>query len=202
MTSDVVVPLAITVLTLAGGWLVTTRVSDHWDQIKRRREADQAAAQEFQRLYGEFYATWQSWNAIAKGDIHVGDKGEATRECLDRSARTEGELEALLAKIAAERELSDRDLAVLGAVRQGFKALRKAIRKEEPLPWWGSEVVEYTAFKQLAVYTSRLLTSYSASAPAPSNDEAIGSFRAITSNMNEKNWTKSAGELDSPDRTK
>src|SRR5262245_2452620 len=62
--STVVVPLAAVVLTLAGGWLVSTRVSDRWDQIKRRRESDVAAAEEFQRLYGEFFAVWKSWNAI------------------------------------------------------------------------------------------------------------------------------------------
>ena len=73
MITSIVVPLAAVALTLFGGWIVTTRVSDHWDQIKRRREMDLASAEEFQRLYGEFFAVWKTWNAVALHQIEVND---------------------------------------------------------------------------------------------------------------------------------
>ena len=36
--AEILIPLATAVVTLAAGWFVTTRVADHWDQIKKRRE--------------------------------------------------------------------------------------------------------------------------------------------------------------------
>jgi hypothetical protein len=195
MIATVVVPLVAVVLTLAGGWLITTRVSDHWDQVKRRRETDLAAAEEFQRLYGEIFAVWKIWNAIPERKIEIKDSAEARWDCLKRTADIEGRVEALLAKISAERELSPKDKAALGAVRQGFQSLRNAIEKDEPLPWWGSEVEPYAAFKDLAVYTSGLLSASSISKRNPSRDDAAKTFRQITSNKHEKSWVQTAQDL-------
>jgi hypothetical protein len=157
----VIVPLAAVVLTLAGGWLVSTPISDHWDQIKRRRESDQAVAEEFQRLYGEFFAVWKRWNSVALSEIALRDPEKVAWDCLESAARIEGNVEALLAKISAERCLTDRDIDALGAVRQGFQSLRSVIKQRKPLPWWGSEIEQYTAFKELALYTTKLLSTYS-----------------------------------------
>lgn len=74
---DVIIPLATVLLTLMGGWLVTTRVTDRWDQVKRRREMDLAAAQDFQRFYGEFFSIWKAWNTVARQNIAISDGGEA-----------------------------------------------------------------------------------------------------------------------------
>jgi hypothetical protein len=195
MISTVVVPLVAVVLTLAGGWLVSTRVSDHWDQIRRLRESDLAAVEEFQRLYGEFFAVWKTWDAFLNGELKLSDPAGAAWDCLRNSAEIEGRVEALLAKISAERELSDDDINVLGAVRQGFQSLRGAIKKEERLPWLGSEVEPYTAFKALAVYTARLLGTPSNSKNSPSNATATENFRGITSNRHENCWPQTAQQL-------
>jgi hypothetical protein len=198
MVTTVVVPLAVVILTLAGGWLVSTRVSDHWDQIKRRRESDQAAADEFQRLYGEFFAVWKSWNAIPMRDIELDEPGDAAWKCLRQAADIEGRVEALLAKISAERHLTGDDVDALGAVRQGFQSLRGVIKKGEPLPWWGSEIEQYAAFKELAIYTTRLLSAPSGTKQPPTSSDAAASFRGITSNRHERIWPQTARRLRQP----
>jgi hypothetical protein len=195
MITSIVVPLAAVALTLTGGWFVTTRVSYHWDQIKRRREMDLASAEEFQRLYGEFFAVWKTWNAVALHQIKVDDSSVVAWDCLKRTADIGGRVESLLAKISAERKLSQDDIDVLGAVRQGFKSIRSVIKKGEPLPWWGSEVESYLAFKSLAVYTSGLLGTSSTSKHSPSSDVAVENFRQITSNKHEKSWQQTGQKI-------
>lgn len=195
MVVDIVVPLAVVLLTLLGGWFVTTRVTDRWDQIKRRREIDLTAAQDFQQLYGEFFAIWKAWNTVARHHLEIKNSAEAAWDCLNRAANVEGRVEALLAKISAERELTEHDIAALGGVRQGFQSIRLAIKKKEPLNWWASEVPEYAAFKGLAAYTSRLIGTSSGSRRAPAIAIAAANFRQITSNKHEKSWVKAAREL-------
>lgn len=195
MIATVIVPLVAVTLTLAGGWLVSSRVSDHWDQIKRRRESDQAAAEEFQRLYGEFFAVWKIWNAISLRDIELSDPEKAAWDCLKQVAEIEGRVEALMAKISAERHLTNDDIDALGAVRQGFQSLRSVIKRGEPLPWWGSEIEQYAAFKELGVYTVRLLSAPSEPKQAPSRTDAAASFRGITSNRHEVIWPETAKRL-------
>jgi hypothetical protein len=191
----VAVPLVAVILTLAGGWLVSTRVSDHWDQIKRRRESDQLAAEEFQRLYGKFFAAWKTWDAISRSDFEINEPEGAAWDCLRQATEIEGGVEALLAKISAERHLTADDVDVLGAVRQGFQSLREAIKKKERLPWWGSEAEQYAAFKELAIYATRLLGAPSNGKRTPTAAEAAASFRGITSNKYEKVWPQAAKRL-------
>lgn len=124
---------------------MTTRVTDRWDQVKRRREMDLAAAQDFQRFYGEFFSIWKAWNTVARHNIAISDPGEATWDCLNRAAIVEGKVEALLAKIAAERELSDNDIDALGGVRQAFQSIRGAIQQKKSLNWLGSDDEEYAS---------------------------------------------------------
>jgi hypothetical protein len=193
--ATVAVPLVVVILTLAGGWLVSTRVSDHWDQIKRRRESDQLAAEEFQRLYGKFFAAWKSWDAISRPDFEINEPKGAAWDCLWRATEIEGGVEALLAKISAERHLTADDVDVLGSVRQGFQSLRGAIKKNERLPWWGSEAEQYAAFKELTIYTTRLLGTPSDGKRTPTAAEAAASFREITSNKHEKVWPQAAKRL-------
>jgi hypothetical protein len=154
MVTGVIVPLVAVVLTLTGGWLVTTRVTDRWDRIKRRREMDLAAAQDFQHLYGEFFAIWKVWNSVTQRNPEISDAAEAAWNCLNRATDVEGRLEALLAKISAERRLSRDDINALGALRQGFQSIRHAIKKKEPLAWWESETEAYAALKGLAALCS------------------------------------------------
>jgi hypothetical protein len=193
--AEILIPLATAAVTLAGGWFVTTRVADHWDQIKKRRELDLAAAADFQRLYGEFLSVWKAWDSISRHKLEIKDPAETAWDCLNRAADVEGRVEALLARISAEHELSEDDIDALGGVRQGFQSLRGAIKRNEPLEWQSSDSKDYLAFKGLAAYTSRLLGASSGSKRAPDSATAAANFRDITSNRHELMWVKTANRL-------
>jgi hypothetical protein len=193
------VSLITVAATLGGGWMVTTRVTDHWDQIKKNREMNLAAAHDFQRLYGEFVAIWKTWNALRGNYTAAFTSPEQGKwDCLVRATAAEGEIEALMAQLAAERTLSDQDIDVLGGIRQAFKVLRRKVRRDEPLNWWAADVEEYAAFKSLAAATSVLLATTPPARNRPDAREAAKAFRKITDNRHEITWTTAARHLTSP----
>jgi hypothetical protein len=192
--SSIAPPLVTVVVTLGGGWLITTRVTDRWDKIKKRREMDLASAKDFQRLYGEFCAVWKSWDTAVQHPTTVGSSTERAWECLKRATAIEGEIEALLAKIAGERFLSDDDINVLGAVREGFQTLRKAIREGVSLAGRASQF-EYSVFKGVCIYTSNLLGSPPPKIDLPERTISVTSFLGITSPEQETRWIATAKRL-------
>jgi hypothetical protein len=186
---SLLVPILVAVLTLSGGWLITTRVADHWDRVKKRRELDLAAAQEFQSLYGEIIATWKTWNALNGG--YTAQFPVDPREkwaCLERATAAEGRIEALISKVAAERDLSPADIAVLGGIRQSFKQLRRLIRSDSAVQWRSDKTREYAALKGWAAATSVLLATSDRKRDRPSPAVAAYNFREITRNDHETTW--------------
>jgi len=200
---SITVSLVTVATTLGGGWLVTTRITDYWDQVKKNREINLTAAKDFQRLYGDAVAIWKTWNAL-KGDYAVTftTPEHARWDCLLRATAAEGEIESFLAKLSAERVLSSENIAMLGSLRQAFKSVRRAIRKDEPLPWRSDNVKEYASFKSLAAAMSVLLTSRTHAGKRPDATEAAWAFQQITANYHEQSWVDaarhfiSAGNLD------
>ncbi|MFF9851514.1 hypothetical protein [Streptomyces litmocidini] len=186
------VPLLTVAVTPGGGWLVTTRVTDHCDQIRKNRDTDQTAAGEFQRLYGEFVAVWKTWNALTSGHTPVSSPEHPGWGCLERATAAEGAIEALLAKLAAERVLTGAEVDVLGGVRQAFKAVRRAIQRGEPLDWRSSEIQPCVAFKSLASAVSVLLGTATRTRRRPSAAMAAHTFREITHNRHEVTWIETA----------
>lgn len=187
-TVDAVVPLLVTVVTLCGGWLVSSRVADRWDRIKKQREMDLASALEFQRLYGEFFATWKCWDTLKRYGETTGLMSDVAWSFLERSAAIEGGIEALLAKVAGEKNLSDRDIEVLGRMRQGFQSLRKAIREDSNLDWRGTD--NYKAFKELAAYTSKMMADSRLKAPLPDVQVSMTNFLRITDVAHGVGWSR------------
>lgn len=198
LLSDFAVPLLTAGITLSGGWLISTRVTDRWDRIKKRRELDLASAHDFQALYGEFFSIWKSWDSHQRYQDAFESNEAFPTECLWRTVAVEGKFEALLAKVASERELSDTDVAVLGAVRQGFRALRKAIREKENLDWRSADGHRYMAFKGLCVHTSRLLGSSPRRPLQPAPVVAMENFRRMTDNRHGESWIDTALPIDPP----
>ena len=190
MNTSVLMPLVTVIITLGGGWLVTNRIADRWDLIKKRRDMDLEAVAEFQRVYGEFFATWKIWNSVER---HHTD--ERAWSCIERSAAIEGGAESLLVKISVEHQLSDDQVDALGALRQAFQMLREAVRVEESLGWWSSNQEQYAAFKGLVVYVSSFLGSVSGSRKHPDAVAAASNFRRITNNIHEETWVKTANRL-------
>jgi len=178
------ISLAVTLIGLSVGWFVGQRLTYQWNIRQKRREQDLIAAQDFQRLYGEFFSIWKLWNGIApsRGTPDPDLRGELLR----RSADAEGLVERLIVKLVTERQLSTNDRNVLGSFRQGYKRLRKAIEKGEPLGWATSDHPEYLAFKRLAVAVIGVVQRESSAAVGP---EAFDALRDVTCNRHEKTWT-------------
>src|SRR5262249_42640723 len=55
-------PGAYAVVTLGLGWVVGQRLTSYWSFRQKHREIDLSVAQDFHRLYGEFFAVWKLWN--------------------------------------------------------------------------------------------------------------------------------------------
>ncbi|MEE1820159.1 hypothetical protein PUR59_34755 [Streptomyces sp. SP18ES09] len=193
-------PLLTVVATLGGGWLVTTRVTDRWDQVKKQREMGLSAAQDFQRLYGEFVAIWKTWNALTSHHTPVTTPEHSGWSCLERATAAEGAIEALMAKLAAERLLNDDEIDVLGGVRQAFKVARRTIERGEPLDWGASGVAPYMALKSLSAAMSVLLSSPSQGKGRPTAARAARAFAEITDNRHEMTWIATARAITSADR--
>ncbi|MFD9611042.1 hypothetical protein ACFWWS_16945 [Streptomyces sp. NPDC059083] len=193
-------PLLTVVATLGGGWLVTTRVTDRWDQVKKQREMGLSAAQDFQRLYGEFVAIWKTWNALTSHHTPVTTPEHSGWSCLERATAAEGAIEALMANLAAERLLNDDEIDVLGGVRQAFKVVRRTIERGEPLGWGASGVAPYMALKSLSAAMSVLLSSPSQGKGRPTAARAARAFAEITDNRHEMSWIATARGITSADR--
>lgn len=174
------------VATVLLAWAVGNRLSAAWAIRQKRREEARAAANEFYRLYGEFFAIWKLWNYSLKA-AEAPDHTARGWELLKRSAAAEAGIEALLVKLTSERHLDAGDLEALGRFRQGFQSLRQSIRNGQKLDWWSSDHPEYVAFKRLASHAGRLVSSVDQAA-TPTITDAQTSLLAITSNTWEDRW--------------
>ena len=193
--TPIVASLVAVLATLLGGWFVTTQVTDRWDQKKKNREMNQAAAHDFERLYGEVVAIWKTWNALSAHTAAFATPEDAKWDCHKRATAAEGQIEALLARLAAERTLTPRDLEMLGGLRQAFKLVRRTIRSDESLGWSDSKVGPYVAFKKLAAAMSVLLATEAPIGSKPTADEAAAAFMKITDNPGEEAWLDYASDL-------
>ena len=181
--------LGVAVVTLGFGWLIGQRLSNYWSYRQKQKEIDLSAAQDFHRLYGEFFAVWKLWNYFIR-DVGATNLPGATRwELLKRACDAESFVERVFVKLAAERALSPLDRDRLGSFRQGYQSLREAIRDNQPLRWDSSTHPEYLAFKSLAVEVAMLIqvgTVVHANVLA----NHVQALLDITSNRFEGTWVK------------
>lgn len=154
----------VTVLgTSVSAWLVGTQVAYRWDEVKRRRDLDLAAVNDFYRCYGNFLETWRVWNTHKRYAAPGVAPHDVQWQCLVKASAVEGDLERLLMKLASEQRLDARQVLLLSCFREAYKALREAIRTDQGLRWASRtsqdtvEFREYRAFKSLAVYVAGLL---------------------------------------------
>jgi hypothetical protein len=174
--------LLSTIVTLAGGWVVGLALAAKWNMRVKERELDFDAIRRVRDLYGEFLSTRRLWNHHKrknKGLAQLDDRGLVL---FDRSCLAEGQMEALLIKIASERKLTQSQLNDLGLFRQGYQQLRQSIRDCKPLEWGRSDHPEYVALKSgcqaiigIIIHSERITFS-------------AGQFEYITSNVHEKRW--------------
>jgi hypothetical protein len=192
------VKAGITAFFVAAGGLLTALF---WSLLQKRRELQLTAANEFTKLYGEFFSVWKLWNEFHRNfevDLHnIEGEGEQSPsngseenrefvrstyyEILKRAAAAEGQVEALLVRLATEQQLRKQDAEMLGRFRQGYQRLRKHIENRDALDWFSHVDIKYRTFKFLACYTSRLLAPRLTISP-PTPYQAGESIAIITSN--------------------
>jgi hypothetical protein len=175
--------LGVSVTTVALGWFVGQRLTVRYNLRQKQREYDLATAQEFHRLYGEFFKIWKLWNYSLK-DASL----TLTRsDLLARACAAEGAMESIFVRLAATRDLKPQDRASLGRFRQAFQSIREAIRDNEGIQWSYASHPKYLAFKRLATEVALLIVSENSPDPqtAKTRAEALVS---VTSNAWEENW--------------
>jgi hypothetical protein len=206
LTADLVKIVVGAAVASGLAWLVGNRVAYRWDEIKRRRESDLAARDEFYRVYGKFFATWKLWSTH-KEYASAGAPDGIQWKLLEQAEEAEAGFEALLVKLASERRLSERDRRLLACFRQGYQSLRERLREDEPLEWWatGSPKYphhdegrrQYRTFKALSEYFATLLAEdvpprwLHGPPPRPTEEEAIKALLDSTINLKDE-WVEEA----------
>jgi hypothetical protein len=175
--------LGVSVTTVALGWFVGQRLTVRYNLQQKQREYDLATAQEFHRLYGEFFEIWKLWNCSLKDPTLTLTRSDL----LARACAAEGAMESMFVRLAAGRDLKPKDLSILGCFRQAFQSLREAIRDMKGIEWSYSSHPEYLAFKRLATEVALLIVSDN-SPPAQTAKTRAQALISITSNKWEKNW--------------
>src|SRR3954451_10625728 len=131
-----------------------------WQNARQAREQDLATAAQLYRLYGRFFGIWKHWRAAMKNPPVAGDE---LGRLLAAATEAEGEMEALLVRLASERCLETGEINRLGALRQAYQTLRESIegperehRRKSVADWRCSWHPEYIAMKALATDAANL----------------------------------------------
>jgi hypothetical protein len=145
------VPKFLGALTLLGlAWFVGQRLTVNWSLYQKRREQDLETARDFHLLYGEFFAVWKLWNYYHDAAEPKTFPDASRWALLDRACEAEGRFEAILVRLASNKELNDKDVEILGQFRQVYQTLRESIRDNIRLEWNHSTHPSYVLFKSHA----------------------------------------------------
>ncbi|MGO9960803.1 MAG: hypothetical protein ACLP50_33305 [Solirubrobacteraceae bacterium] len=209
LLQGVLVAIVAALASAALAYGIGVRVTDRWDERKRRREADLAALVEFYRLYGDFFKIWKLWNIHKLHTKKVTAPALIQWELLQRAADVEGGFEAFLVKLVAERRFDQDEIDRLGCFREGYQTLRETIREDKALGWWSSSwhgsdprcrptdryvgFLQYRSFKALAEHFAVQLSNYGERNQA-SGDDAISTLLAATRRQKYKKWWELAAE--------
>lgn len=187
-----------TLVNVVGSVIVTGTVGAlltyFWHVRQKRREVTLAITSEFYKLYGEIIAVWKLWNhwyEKKNPSRNLSELRDERWELLQRATAAAGGAEAILVRLAAERHLSQQDIAVLGSFRQASKSVRKAIEDDHPVPWYSDSAYGYLALKYLSVRVASIVARREP-LKLPSAESAAAALRAITANYwesgEEGNW--------------
>lgn len=165
--ADVGSGLIVAIVGLFGAWIIGTRVTDHWADVKHRRELDLAARDAFYASYGDLFAVQKMWDVhkrFPEGRDPERTPVQVRMLLLERATVAEAHIEALVVKLTSERHLDAQDRRLLAAFRQAYQSVRERIRADEPINWWATlkeprreGYREYRAFKALSVHFAHLL---------------------------------------------
>jgi putative (di)nucleoside polyphosphate hydrolase len=149
----------LAIVTLGIGWLIGQRIIKFWDTKKKRQELDIATSREFHKLYGEFKEVSRIWRTVTyegPRDQELKFPAGTRLELLKRSSASEGGIEAIIVKLATERDLTDAEIKNLGLFRQAFQELRAAIRAGRRFNW-DNGTPDYVLYNDLAAKVARII---------------------------------------------
>lgn len=146
---------------------------------QKQRELQLVAAARFYELYGEFFAVWKQWSAFKAGKLVPRDPEAFRVGLFERACAGEGNMEAVLVRIASEFRVEPVDIETLGRFRQAYQTLREALRENHELGWNDPEHPQYAAFKRLACLVASLLGRHTLK-ELPTPEEAAAVLKKIT----------------------
>jgi hypothetical protein len=154
--------LLVALVVLGLGWFIGQRLTLKWNLIQKQRETDITNLQEFYSLYGEFKEVSKVWRILKrkKKDSSLVVPLEDRWSLLNRACAVESKNEAILVKLATERNLETSALNDLGLFRQAFQQLRESIRDDKEVPS-ASRGPEYVFFNNLAAKVGLIISSSS-----------------------------------------
>ena len=187
LINRVLVALIAPIVTVLLAAVLGHRLTAWWNEKQKRRELEFTLANTFYSGYGEFCAIWKEWNFLfSLFSIDSDELGKNRILLQQRASKSEGVIEGVLLKLAAERSLSDLEASDLGRLRQAFQVLRESIQDNEKIDYGHSDHPKYLAFKRLVTLAGNLIST--SSKPLPTAGEAFKSFKEITANKHEDNW--------------
>src|SRR5690606_7244042 len=190
----------LAILTLSLGWFFGQRFTHNWTILQKKRELELATVNDLYKLYGEFFAVLKLWNYNKSIYKNNNRSKEMHWKLLKRATAAEAGIEAVVFKVASERDLAEKEVAWLGKFRQAYQQLRKSIKLNNVLNWNRSEHPEYVAFKTGAIKLALMINFgeqkynwfekfiFPKVSKIPDVDKAIKALLNITSNEWENNW--------------
>jgi hypothetical protein len=135
----VIVALVSVLSTALLAWLIGTRVTYGWDEVKRQRESDMDSLKLFYQCYGKFFGAWKAWQGYTRntpsGTSGFPASDPKVWEILRAAGEAESGFETILVKLASEYAHSEPDRLLFASFRQGAQSLREAIRDGKDLTW-------------------------------------------------------------------
>ena len=151
--------LIVGVVVLLLGWFVGQRLTVRWNLVQKQREADLADLQHFYALYGEFKEVSKLWRVMKRNTGEGFDVPKETRWSLvSRACGVESKNEAIVVKLATERDLSADAMRHLGLFRQALQKLRESIRDDVEIPF-ASRGPAYVFFNDVAAMVATIVSS-------------------------------------------
>jgi len=172
--------MAVSIITLALGWVVGQRLTVTWNLVQKRRETEIENVHQFHLVYGEFRELSKTWRLMKKNDLVEPPDRAAMRWALaTRACALESKLESINIKLASEKKMQDENLRILGLFRQAIQRLRESIR-DDLLTASSYRGIEYEYFNDLAARVATLI-SCEPEGPRPDADTSSQQLSKIAS---------------------
>jgi hypothetical protein len=138
------------VLVVTGTVIIGQAIVASWQMRNKRRELEIASALVLQQMYGEFKDIWRAWKIVKNAPRYgLTPPGDPRFDLLKRATAAESKVEALVVKLAVERNLSDDEIEAVGLFRQGYQQLRQRIRDDQAMDYNFADP-EYRLFNDVA----------------------------------------------------